>query len=86
MCLSKTGYKAISADKVSALLCSLQLQAHGLMYPGWSDAAFLPCTQPWQQLTVAHSPVLQPRAAAAKEALNTVRGLPGGNISPPSPS
>lgn len=84
-CLSEPGYNAVSADKVSALLHPLQLQADGLMCPGCSDAAFLPCILPWQQLTTAHSPFLQPGAAAAKEALNAVRALAGGNIPRPAP-
>lgn len=79
------GYNAITTGKVSALLRSLHLQADGLMYPGWSDAAFLPCILPWQLLTAAHSAILQPGAAAAKEALNAVRGLAGGNIPRPAP-
>lgn len=71
----KTGYNAISAGKVSAPPRSLPLQADGLMYPGCSDAAFLPRILPWQQLTAAHSPLLQPGAAVAKEALSPVRSL-----------
>lgn len=71
----KTGYNAISAGKVSVPPRSLPLQADGLMYPGCSDAAFLPRILPWQQLTAAHSPLLQPGAAVAKEALSPVRSL-----------
>lgn len=61
--------------KLRASLHSLQVQAHGLMYPGSSDAAILPRTRPWQQLKAAHSPVLQPGACCSKGSIEPRQGF-----------
>lgn len=79
----KTGYNAISAGKVGVPPRSLPLQADGLMYPGCSDAAFLPRILPWQQLTFSTFTTWSRRS---KGSIEPRQEFGGGNISLPSPS